>query len=410
MSTSGSPTSFYARPHLQQRTEPRRGNEPYMAPPVLDDFELSKLIHADNLYVAFQQLVDDGGHGAGIDGFRPEQYSDHELSPILRQVSNSLRHNENGDFEYRPYPTRRVEIPKSATKVRTLALQRFTDRAVAKALTNCLAPFWKRMITRRGVWQIYAQLDREIRRRQIYVLAIDDIKDCFPNAPRSEVLFWHRRCIDHEVLLNLIERIILGHDGQGQLTGLDQGSPYSPVAVDVLLHHILDIVLEARSRNTPQFRYVDNLTYLCRDVREAANVLSIARELVGRSGFQLKGADGEPQDLRDPSYSRVVLGLTPRWQDGRLSLSIPEKAFDNLAEGLRYANEADRPSDNAPRRCRGWLQSLGPALTNAATPEVVNRVVDMARLEGFRNVTRRDLFTVAQRARGSWHRVLEGVR
>lgn len=404
MSISGSPTRRFADRHFQRSCEPRRGREPYRAPDPAQ-FDLDKFANADNLYVAFQQLVDEGGHGAGIDGFRPEHFSDTELSPILRQVSLALTGRS-----YQAYPTRRVEIPKSATKVRTLALQRLTDRAVAKALTNCLTPFWEPVINRRGVWQIYAQLDREIRRRQIYVLAIDDIKDCFPNAPRSEVLFWHRHYISHEVLLDLIERIILGHDGQGQLTGLDQGSPSSPVAIDVLLYHILDIVLEARSRNTPQFRYVDNLTYLCRDVREAANVLSIARELVERSGFQLKGTDGEPQDLRDPSYSRVVLGLIPRWQNGRLSFSIPQKAFDNLAEGLRYANEAERPSDNALRRCQGWLHSLGPALTNAVTPEVVNRVVDMARLEGFRNVTRRDMFTKAERARGAWHRVLEGAR
>ncbi|HRA87312.1 MAG TPA: reverse transcriptase domain-containing protein, partial [Planctomycetaceae bacterium] len=393
MSISGSLTNRYAQPRLQAGRRPRREREPYQATDP-ERFDLSKFADSDNIYVAFQELVNAGGHGAGIDGFRPEHFSDTELSPILRQVSMSLTGRS-----YQAYPTRRVEIPKSATKVRTLALQRFTDRAVAKALTNCLTPFWEPVINRRSVGQIYAQLDREIRRRQIYVLAIDDIKDCFPNAPRSEVLFWHRHYIGHEVLLDLIERIILGHDGQGQLTGLDQGSPSSPVAIDVLLYHILDIVLGARSRNTPQFRYVDNLTYLCRDVHEAANVLSIARELVERSGFRLKGTDGEPQDLRDPGYDRIVLGLIPRWQNGRLSFSIPQKAFDILAEGLRYANEAERPSDNALRRCQGWLHSLGPALTNAVTAEVVNRVVDMARLEGFRNVTRRDMFKKAERAR-----------
>ena len=365
------------------------------------DFKRDKFAAPDNLYIAFQQLVEGGGHGAGIDRFGPDDFSDHELRPILRHLSGSLVNEA-----YRPYPVRIVEIPKIATKVRTLALQRFTDRTVAQSLLNCLSAFWQRQIRTRSVWQVYAQLDREIRRRQAYFLAIDDIKDCFPSAPLDEVMRWHRHHINHEGLLNLIERIIRGHDGSGHLIGLDQGSPYSPAAMDVLLHHILDILLEARSRNTSQLRYVDNLTFLCHDVSEGTRVLAMARELVGQSGFQLKGEDGQPQDLGDPSYKRVVLGLIPRWRNGQLTFSIPDSAYEHLIEGLRVANEAHRPPDNALRRCRGWLQQLGPALTRSVEREVVGHVTDMARHAGFRNVIPRDLLRVAESARESWHRVL----
>ena len=41
---------------------------------------------------------------------------------------------------------------------------------------------------------------------------------------------------------------------------------------------------------------------------------------------------------------------------------------------------------------------------------LLNRVVDMARLEGFRNVTRRDMFLTAEKASRAWCRVLEGAR
>lgn len=178
----------------------------------------------------------------------------------------------------------------------------------------------------------------------------------------------------------------------------------------VLLHHVLDIELEARSGNTPLLRYVDNLTFLCNDVSEGTRVLAMARELVGQAGFHLKGEDGEPQDLRDPSYDRIVLGLIPRWQDGHLTLSIPDLAYDHLAEWLRIANQAERPSDNAARRCFGWLQMLGPALTRSAEREVVGRVTDMARQAGFRKLIHQDLLMAAESARKSWHRVLGDVR
>lgn len=386
----------------------RRGNQspsengPYhLSDP--SSFDLVAFSDAKNLQIAFQGLVDGGGHGAGIDGFRPEHFSSTELWPVLRIVSRALK-----DGTYRPYPTRRVEVPKSATKVRTLSLQKFTDRAVAKALLNCLTPFWKVRINRLDVLQIYAQLEREIRRRRIYVLAIDDIKECFPNTPRGQVMQWHGQYINHPELLRLIERFIWGHDDL-RLIGLDQGSPYSPIAVDVLLHHILDTELEARSRNTPLFRYVDNLTFLCSDVREGTSTLEIARESVERIGYQLKGTDGEPQDLRDPSYDHVLLGLIPRWQDGRLTFSIPETAYSHLAEGLRYANDADNPPENALLRCKGWIGVQGPAFTQAAEREVVGRVTEMALQAGFRSIIFRDLLEVAREARRRWHQASGGV-
>lgn len=409
MTVSGSPSLRFAR---QLIPGGRRDRAVFTSTPddfdeggyrVLDPtgFELGKFANADNLSQAFRQLELSGGHGAGIDGFRPEHFSSNELFPIMRQVSRALL-----DGLYRPYPTREVQIPKGSGKVRRLALQRFTDRAVAKALLNCLKVFWRRRSVTWSTWQIYARLDRAIRRHSIYVLAIDDIRDCFPQAPLDEIMKWHRRYIYDDTLLRLIERIIRGHDGLNHLIGLDQGSPYSPIAMDVLLHHILDAVLEARTRNTPLLRYVDNLTFLCKDVCEAGRTLTIARELVENIGFQLKGADGEPQDLRDPEFNHTVLGLIPRWQNGRLCFSIPEPTFDHLAEGLLYDNEAVKPAENALRRCHGWLQMMGPALTSTQEREIVSRVTDIALRAGYRNIVFWDLLETSRKARGIWHRIL----
>ena len=143
---------------------------------------------------------------------------------------------------------------------------------------------------------------------------------------------------------------------------------------------------------------------------EGIRVLALASELVEQSGFHLKGEDGEPQDLRDPSFNRKVLGLIPRWQNGRLAFSIPVASYDDLEQGLRMANAARRPSDSAIRRCRGWLQSLGPALTKSVEREVVGRVIDMARHAGFREVIPQDLLLITESARDSWHRVLGDAR
>lgn len=97
-------------------------------------------------------------------------------------------------------------------------------------------------------------------------------------------------------------------------------------------------------------------------------------------------------------------------QDGHLTFTIPDSAFTQLEEGLHIANEAESPSDNAKRRCFGWLQMLGPALTRTAERRVVDQVANMARQAGFRIVTHRDLLTVTASARQSRYRVLGDAR
>lgn len=147
------------------------------------DFNLRRFATPENLNVSFQQLIREGGSGAGIDGFGPDRFSSHELWPILRQICTALNAGT-----YRRYPSRTVEVPRSNGRVRILSLMRFTDRCVAKALLNCLSDFWRGRSISMSVSQIYACLNREIRRRGVYYLAIDDIRDCFPSAPLDEVI------------------------------------------------------------------------------------------------------------------------------------------------------------------------------------------------------------------------------
>ncbi len=410
---SGNPALAYARHRLPKGRRSRSGSRDrwfapgrtgyYVKNPT--NFRISKFAASDNLYVAFKQLEEDGGHGAGTDGFRPEHFSEGELRPILRKVSETLI-----DGTYRPYEPRICAVPKTAGGTRNLALFRFMDRTVAKALLNCLKPFWNEHLIAPSTWQIFARLHWTIQRRRLFVLALDDIRKCFDFARLDDVMTWHRHHIHKQRLLELIERIIRGNDSFGTGIGLPQGSPYSPTAMDLLLHHVLDLVMKDREGNTPSFRYVDNLAYLCSDVSEGVRFLSMTIEVLEEAGFQLKGEDGEPQDLRDPEYNKVLLGLIPRWQNGLLAFYTPESSFETLTMGLQLANEAPFPAENALRRCTGWLQAQGPALMRNVEQEVVDRVVDMARHAGFRNVIRKDMLNVAALARRSWHRELEKAR
>jgi hypothetical protein len=299
-----------------------------------------------------------------------------------------------------------VELKKDDGRTRKLLLQIISDRVVAKALQLALDPYWRSQLPGigRDVWRTYAEIQRVMRERRAYVLAIDDIRDCFPSASIEDVLAWHRHHISQPDLLWLIEQTIRGHEGSKRTTGLDQGSPYSPVAVELLLHHCLDRRLETVNRGFPLLRrYVDNLTYICSSVHEGDEVLQTSNDILAEHGLNLKGKDGPPQDIRDPSFDKVLLGVIPRWQNGQLTFSIPESGFEDLRDGFFETVNHPRPLRVAKAVAKGWIKAIGPTtLNHRVAQEVVDRVMSIACEYGFREISAKDLYDTAYRARQRW--------
>ena len=363
-------------------------------------FDLEQFARTDNLHIAYRKLEAEGGHGAGTDGLTFADFSSREVFGALRVVSNTL-----ASRTYRPFETRTVLIPKPNGKHRTLSLQCLTDRTVAKALQLAVSPFLHTEVTGRprSVWEVYADLQDGIRSRQAYVLATDDVRDCFPTAPLDAVLPCFEAHIAQPDLLWLIDCVVRGHDGPAHTFGLDQGSPFSPDAMELLLHTCLDAPLNARGQGNPlQLRYVDNLTYLCRSEREGRETLQMIGEILEKTGFQLKREDDPPGDLRDPRHERVVLGLLVGWDDGQLKFSIPEQGYTDLRQGLTNALNHSPPTEYARSVVNGWINAVGPTLTNKARPEVVSRVTSIARECGIREISERDLLNQAHQARQRW--------
>lgn len=389
----------------------RRRSRPGEIPPYTvgspDQFQLNEFAHPDRLHSVFRILEKEGGHAPGEDGLTYGDFSGSEVYGALRSVSETIR-----DREYRPHPTRLVEISKGNGRTRGLRLLRIMDRVVAEALHIALEGYWRSQLPGigRDAWVIWAEMQRVMRERRAYVLATDDIRDCFPHALLDEIIRCHRRHISQPDLLWLIETVIRGHDGLGHMTGLDQGSPYSPVAMELLLHDHLDTRLEAEFRGFPLLlRYVDNLTFICSSENEGNRVLQVAEETLADLGFSLKCEERPPMDIRDSSFNRKVLGLIPRWQNGQLMFSIPESTFDDLRVSLSNALQSPAPVETARKAARGRIESLGPALVKRVVPSVVDRVISTARDCGFTELQRKVLIETAYKARKRWLELCAGT-
>jgi len=103
----------------------------------------------------------------------------------------------------------------------------------------------------------------------------------------DDVLADHRLYVQDSGLLQLIDSVLRGGD-PGRMVGIAQGCPYSPLALNVRLHHAHDLGMQ-RAGPPLWLRYADNLTYSCQSVPEGKQMRERARSLLEQAGLNLKG-------------------------------------------------------------------------------------------------------------------------
>lgn len=333
----------------------------------------------ENLYECFQKLRREGGQTPGIDGVSYD-LSNMEVGEIVGHLSAQILAGN-----YRPHPTRPVRIPKPGTsKKRTLNLGVICDRVVGKAVNEALCPYWESIFLGcsygfrpgRGTWDMLAGLEAEMIDGNCWVIALDDITSAFDSVPIREVIACHRRLLDEiqptdirakqrmeaqqekSRVLELIETVLQGSD-PNKTRGIDQGAPYSPVALNVLLHYRLDQpICDIMRFPSRYFRYADNVAFACRDVSEGRQMLHQSRRLLNPLGLSFH-TDGA-LDLAEGDEAQL-LGFILKRKGRRLAYDLGKKGLGQLAQHLGNAHAAENPPATAKAQLRGWIDSAGPA-------------------------------------------------
>jgi Reverse transcriptase (RNA-dependent DNA polymerase) len=367
---------------------------------------LMEMCGSRNLINTFEELKRTAGRAPGLDGIRYDDISKPEMAAVLRVISRAI---ENGT--YRPHPCRVVPIPKSGGGTRKLRLRIIADRVVSAALHNAFSPFWEGIFhprshgwrPRRGVLTLLAELRRDVDVLNYKVLAIDDVEKAFDNLVIEDVLADHARHIDDDRLLQLIGRVLQGHDPERAI-GVDQGSAYSPDALNLRMTHAHDLPV-FQGHHPSGYRYGDNLAYPCRGVSEGHQVLAHVGSLLGHAGLKLKGEDagsgtGPVVDLQQKGKADL-LGFQLFLRQGRLAFDLADKAWSQLHEHLVKAHEAESPSQVAHSVVLNWLTAYAPAFESLRA-DTCDRVIETASQLGFREIPSRKGLEV--RCRLAWSR------
>jgi hypothetical protein len=255
---------------------------------------LEQVADPEFLLAVYDRLRREGGQAPGPDGLTYDALSRSQVALTLRTLGRALR-----DGTYRPGPARAVRLPKPGGGHRTLTVRGIFDRVVAKTLSVSLTPTWEKLFSpwsmgfRPGVGarDVLAAVEN-------VVLATDDVRKAFDNVVIADVVKDHHTYLQDPALLALTEVVLRGSDGAAKEVGIDQGSPYSPAALNLRLHHLHDVPFTEGPTSPPWYRYADNLVYLCQSVSEGHQTLEKGRQNLEAGGLTLKGADGGPVDLR----------------------------------------------------------------------------------------------------------------
>ena len=140
-------------------------------------------------------------------------------------------------------------------------------------------------------------------------LIVDDGKDAFGQISRNRLLDVLKLTLPGNVT-ELIE-LVMTTDSR---RGVRQGSPLSPLLLNVCLDHFLDKPWKRRHPDEPLIRSADDILICCGSVGEAGRAYQDLKKMMTAAGMPLKGDEASAiQDLsRDRAPISWVIGLATR--------------------------------------------------------------------------------------------------
>jgi retron-type reverse transcriptase len=357
---------------------------------------VQQIISFDNLLRAYQRLQSDGGQAPGPDGATYAQLGHRDACHLLRNLSAELQAGR-----YVSSKARSIEIPKASGGFRTLRIRSILHRVVASALHDAMTPYWEDHLLDvshgfrpgRNVETLLKELEEQILQQQHTVILTADVRKAFDSVRIQDVLNAHHHYTQDQQLLDLVATVLVDPHSKQQ-RGIDQGNPYSPTALNVVLHRHLDAPIHKDVKYPLQLRYADDVTIPASSVPECQNVLDRARQLLEPLGLELITKAGPPMDLSQEGSQVRILGYELSLCNGKPTYGIPATAWRDLDNQLTDAYSADHPGRMAEMMVRGWIQGYRLAFENVTSKrkkELIHRLLSMLAVKGFREVAGKEV-------------------
>lgn len=310
---------------------------------------LEKILDRDNLNNAFKRVKSNKGTH-GVDEMEVD-----ELLQYFKDNGNQLKQSIL-DGKYRPYPVRRVEIPKDdGKKKRNLGIPTVVDRVIQQAIAQVLSPIFEEQFSdnsygfrpKRSAHQAIKKCQDNIQ--QGYKYAVDmDLEKFFDTVNQNKLIEVLSRTIKDGRVISLIHKylragVVIRHKFEETKMGVPQGGPLSPLLSNIMLNE-LDKELEKRGHRF--VRYADDLTIFCKSRRSALRTLENIIPFIEGKLFLKVNRDKTTVDIA----SRVkFLGFSFYQYKGEARVKIHPKAVTKMKRKVKELTARSNGMSNKAR-------------------------------------------------------------
>ncbi len=321
---------------------------------------LEKVLHRDNLNLAYKRVKKNGG-SHGVDGMQVD-----ELLPYLRQHGEAIR-QAILEGKYRPQPVRRVEIPKPDGGIRLLGIPTATDRMIQQAIAQVLTPIFEKEFSEHSYgFRPGRNAHKAIKQAQEYIseglkVVVDiDLEKFFDRVNHDKLMSLLSQRIADKRLLRLIRAYL---EAGVMLCGLvsptdegtPQGGPLSPLLSNVMLHE-LDRELERRGHRF--CRYADDCNIYVRSKRAGDRVMASISRFIGK---RLKLRVNREKSAVDYPQRRKFLGFSFYWKKREMGIRIHPKSLKRFKDKVREITSRNNALsmyariERLTQVVRGWI-------------------------------------------------------
>lgn len=317
-----------------------------------------KVMSRQNLYLSAMKVTGKKG-AAGVDRQTVDEFLEQRW-PELDQLQQELL-----DESYRPYPVRRVEIPKpGSNEKRPLGIPTVRDRVVQTALVHVLEPIFDHTFHersfgfrhQRGCPDALRCVERLLNDGYVWVVDAD-LKGYFDTIPKDRLLQLVKQKVSDSAVLRLVEKY-LEQEIMAELktwtpeSGVPQGAVLSPMLSNVYLNPLDHMMAE---KGFQMVRYADDFVILCRSQFEAEAALEEVRAWVGEVGLTLHPEKTHIVDSREKSFGFLGYSFRGRFRFPRAKSH--RKVVDRIREFTpRKSGESiECTIDRINRSMKGWF-------------------------------------------------------
>jgi group II intron reverse transcriptase/maturase len=237
---------------------------------------------------------------AGVDGETVAHY-ERNLEDNLRALCARVHSGH-----YRPFPVRRVYIPKRDGSQRPLGIPALEDKIVQGAVAEVLQAIYETDFVNcsygfrpgRNAHQALDALHTGIMAQCVNWVLDADIRRFFDSVDHEWLLWMVAQRIADPRVIRLIQQwltagVLESDEWQPSETGTPQGSAISPLLANIVLHYALDIWATLWIRNqargmVPLIRYADDFVIGFQYRSDALAMMAALTQRLGKFGLSLQ--------------------------------------------------------------------------------------------------------------------------